>query len=187
MKPYGLRYTRGSVKAIHRSLGLELLVTGGQSGVDRAALDVAIALDIPCGGWCPRGRLAEDGPIDKRYPLQETPLARVIQRTHWNMRDSDGTLILARHRPRGGSIALPSGIGVYRPRLVVNPESFRARHQAIRFIRTHKISTLNMGGPRESEDPGIYAVTRAFLLRLFSPFLVAAYRHLQNQWGADSR
>jgi hypothetical protein len=67
------------------------LVSGGQSGVDRAALDVALALGIPCGGWCPKGRKAEDG---ERYPLKETPSAGYSQRTRWNVRDADGTLIL---------------------------------------------------------------------------------------------
>src|SRR5262245_56376343 len=70
------------------------IVSGGQTGVDRAALDVALELGIPCGGWCPKGRLAEDGPIPDRYPLKETPSAVYPQRTEWNVRDSDGTLIL---------------------------------------------------------------------------------------------
>ncbi len=66
---------------------VEAIVSGGQSGVDRAALDVALALGLACGGWCPRGRRAEDGPIDERYPLVETPLAAYAQRTAWNVRD----------------------------------------------------------------------------------------------------
>ena len=62
--------------------------------MDRAALDAALALGLPCGGWCPRGRLAEDGPIDPRYPLRETPSGDYRQRTEWNGRDADGTLRL---------------------------------------------------------------------------------------------
>src|SRR5262245_51361441 len=73
------------------------IVSGGQTGVDRAALDVALELGIPCGGWCPKGRLAEDGPIPERYPLKETTLRVYPQRTEWNVRDSDGTLVLAQH------------------------------------------------------------------------------------------
>ena len=70
------------------------IISGGQTGVDRAALDVALELGLPCGGWCPRGRRAEDGPIDPRYPLTETPWDGYPQRTEWNVRDADGTLIL---------------------------------------------------------------------------------------------
>jgi hypothetical protein len=72
------------------------IVSGCQSGVDRAALDAALEAGVPCGGWCPKGRAAEDGPIDARYPLHETPSSEVQQRTEWNVRDSDGTLILSR-------------------------------------------------------------------------------------------
>src|SRR5712691_1641896 len=66
------------------------VVSGGQTGVDRAALDAALELGLPCGGWCPRGRRAEDGALDPRYPLIETPLEDYWQRTEWNVRDSDG-------------------------------------------------------------------------------------------------
>ena len=63
--------------------------------MDRAALDVALENDIACGGWCPKGRLAEDGPIDAKYPLTETESPLLTQRTEANVRDSDGTLILS--------------------------------------------------------------------------------------------
>ncbi len=162
-------YTPGPAKAIWRRWGLEKVVSGGQSGVDRAVLDVALQLGLPCGGWCPRGRWAEDGPLDARYPLRETPHRRTVQRTLWNMRDSDGTLILARNRPRGGSAVLPRLAGADRPRIMVNPEDGRAPARAIRFVTANGIGVLNVGGPRESEDPGIHLAARAFLLRLFAP------------------
>src|SRR5262249_25460405 len=79
------------------------IVSGGQTGVDRAALDFALEHGIPCGGWCPQGRLAEDGVIPERYPLQETPWDGYPQRTEWNVRDADGTLILTRGEPDGGT------------------------------------------------------------------------------------
>ena len=82
---------------------VERIVSGGQSGVDRAALDVARELGYPTGGWCPKGRRAEDGPIDDGYPLIETPSDRYVQRTRWNVRDSDGTLILLRGAAEGGT------------------------------------------------------------------------------------
>jgi hypothetical protein len=80
------------------------LVSGGQSGVDRAALDVALELGISCGGWSPRGRKAEDGVIADRYPLVETPSGGYSQRTRWNIREADGTLILTWGAPMGGTL-----------------------------------------------------------------------------------
>jgi Circularly permutated YpsA SLOG family len=71
------------------------IVSGGQTGADRAALDWALARGIECGGWCPKGRKAEDGPIDPKYPLKETPSAAYIQRTEWNVRDSDATVVFS--------------------------------------------------------------------------------------------
>ena len=82
---------------------LTRIVSGGQTGVDRAALDVALELSIPCGGWCPKGRKAEDGALPARYPLKETPSEEYAQRTTWNVRDSDGTLILTHGAPTGGT------------------------------------------------------------------------------------
>ena len=72
------------------------IVSGGQSGVDRAALDAALARGLDAGGWCPAHRWAEDGPVPARYPLRETPSADPAQRTRWNVRDSDATLVLAK-------------------------------------------------------------------------------------------
>src|SRR5262245_50786528 len=80
------------------------IVSGGQTGADRAALDVALELGLPCGGWCPRGRLAEDGPIASKYPLQETQSRDYPPRTKRNVQDSDGTLILTWGNPDRGTI-----------------------------------------------------------------------------------
>ena len=181
-----LGYTPGSAKANWHRRGLQMLVTGGQSGVDRAVLDVALDLHLPCGGWCPRGRWAEDGIIEARYPLRETPLDRVIQRTLWNMRDSDGTPILARLRPRGGSTVRSHSIAARRPRLLVDPEGERAVHRVIRFVRSNGIAILNVGRPRETEDPGIYRAARAFLLALFSPCWSHSITKIQHRSGAIS-
>src|ERR1700730_12095061 len=82
---------------------IEKIISGGQTGVDRAALDVALTLGIACGGWCPRGRRAEDGQIPPEYPLPETPTDESPRRTEWNVRDSDGTLILTRGAPDRGT------------------------------------------------------------------------------------
>src|SRR5207253_6756726 len=87
-----------------RTLTTKLLkvISGGQTGVDRGALDAALALQVECGGWCPAGRLAEDGTIPKRYPVVELPDARYAERTAQNVADSDGTLIISNGEPIGG-------------------------------------------------------------------------------------
>src|SRR2546426_6950977 len=81
----------------------EKVISGGQTGVDRAALDVALELGVPAGGWCPKGRKAEDGSLAPCYPLTETPSEEYWQRTEWNVRDSDGTLVLTRGAPTEGT------------------------------------------------------------------------------------
>ncbi len=75
--------------------GVPKIMSGGQTGADRAALDFAIGHGIKHGGWCPKGRRAEDGAIDARYQLKETPSANFVQRTEWNTRDSDGTVVFS--------------------------------------------------------------------------------------------
>ena len=93
------------------------LVSGGQTGVDRAALDVARELAIPSGGWCPKGRKAEDGKIDDSYPLVESPSASYSQRTRWNVRDSDGTLVLTCGKLTGGTLLDGERLPPYRQAL----------------------------------------------------------------------
>lgn len=153
------------------------IVSGGQTGVDRAALDTALQLGLHCGGWCPRGRRAEDGPIPERYPLRETPTASYPQRTEWNVRDSDGTLVLHRGRLRGGTaLTLRLARRLGRPALAVDL-SAAPRAEAVReWIRREGIATLNVAGPRESEQPGIHAQAAAFLRRLLRELDGAAAR-----------
>jgi len=132
--------------------------------VDRAALDTALLLGIPSGGWCPRGRKAEDGPIDARYPLRETPSADYPERTEWNVRDSDGTLVLTRGRPSGGTaftIALARRHG--RPLLVLDLEQGPDPSEVQRWTETSEVAILNIAGPRESQQPGIQDEARRFL------------------------
>src|SRR5207247_1854205 len=97
------------------------IVSGGQTGVDRAALDVALELGVPCGGWCPQGRRAEDGRIDERYPLRETPWDGYPQRTEWNVRDTDGTLVLTLGKPdRGTALTVRLERSKKKPCLVID-------------------------------------------------------------------
>ncbi len=148
---------------------LRRLISGGQTGVDRAALDVALALGIPCGGWCPQGRRAEDGPIDPRYPLEETSWSGYPQRTEWNVRDSDGTLILPQGKPDGGTaLTLELARRMGKPVLVVDLAEPVEMESVWDWVRGHSIGTLNVAGPRESSCPGIYAEARAWLHRWLS-------------------
>jgi len=144
------------------------IVSGGQTGVDRAALDAAIALGIPCGGWCPRGRRAEGEPIPDVYPLRETPTSAYPERTAWNVRDSDGTLVLARGVPTGGTaltVALARRTG--KPVLIANPDQ-DSPERAAAWLARERIRTLNVAGPRESEAPGIHDSAVAFLRALLA-------------------
>lgn len=142
-------------------------MSGGQTGVDRAALDAAAAAGLARGGWCPAGRAAEDGPIAAGYPLRETPEARPAQRTAWNVRDSDATLVLLLGEPRGGTattIACAREAG--RPLRIVRLESERDPEETRRWLASAGVATLNVAGPRESEMPGIEERARAWLDRL---------------------
>ena len=147
------------------------LVTGGQTGVDRATLDTALSLFLPVRGWCPKGRLAEDGRIPLVYPLQETTSADYAVRTEWNVRDSDGTLILA-YGPLEGGTKLTADLAhnYNRPVLVLDALSFSGNDVA-RFwgwIQEQHIRILNVAGPRESAQPGvIYKRASSVLHQLF--------------------
>jgi len=141
---------------------IERLVSGGQTGVDRAALDAALAAGLPCGGWCPRGRAAEDGTIPARYPLRETPSADPSQRTRWNVRDSDGTLVICSPPPTGGTaLAMDHARALGKPVMVVD-EGTQLAHLC-GWIDHHLVRVLNVAGPRESEQEGIYVAARALL------------------------
>ena len=143
------------------------IVSGGQTGVDRAALDVALELGIECGGWCPSGRAAEDGPIDARYPLRETPSPDPAQRTEWNVRDSDATLVLASAAASPGTdLAVAAARRLRRPLYTFHacsPEDVGAFR---RWLQVYRVGTLNVAGPRESESLGIYAEARRILTAL---------------------
>lgn len=138
--------------------------------MDRAALDVAPELQIECGGWCPKDRRAEDGIIAQKYPLEETPKCGYAQRTEWNVRDSDATLILCRGTPQGGTAKTIAFAKVMnKPYMVVDlnqPANIKA---IIDWFRKSQASVLNVAGPRESQSPGIHAEASALLRQLLKP------------------
>lgn len=134
------------------------IISGGQTGVDRAALDFAITHSLPHGGWCPRGRLAEDGPLDARYQLRQTPSARYAQRTAWNLRDADATLVVSprRHTTGGTRLTLAIADRQAKPLLHLTGESTPEASAAAltAFLDVYRVQTLNVAGPRESQAPG---------------------------------
>ncbi len=138
--------------------------SGGQTGVDRAALDATLAAGVACGGWCPRGRRAEDGPIPDRYPLRETPTPAYAERTHWNVRDADATLVLTRGAPTGGTATTVEAARAFgKPLLVVDLAETNAVEPAADWLQANGVRVLNVAGPRERTAPGIYAEARDFV------------------------
>ena len=145
------------------------IVSGGQSGVDRAALEVAIELAIPHGGWCPKGRRSEDGPIEPKFQLRETSSTRYPERTERNVADSDATLIVADLPLKGGTKLTHRLASRYqRPCLVVGLNDPQAVQIAASWLSQHAPETLNVAGPRESSQPGIQAAAYAFLMALWN-------------------
>jgi hypothetical protein len=132
------------------------VVSGGQSGADIAALDWAIAHAVDHGGWCPKGRRSEDGPIADHYLLSETPLSNYLQRTEWNVRDSDATVIFTLSDVLDGGSKRTAQFAdkLHRPWLHFRP----AVHPKFlaQFLARHKVTTLNVAGKRESSAPGVY-------------------------------
>jgi Circularly permutated YpsA SLOG family len=145
------------------------IVSGGQTGVDRAALDVAIALNLPCGGWCPRGRRAEDGRIPKRYPLEETATPSYSSRTIQNVVDSDGTLVLTVGTIRGGTLLTRNAAQKRnKPYLVVDLQEPAEITAVVDWMKDNEIRVLNVAGPRASQVPEAYDLGARFLLKLLS-------------------
>jgi len=144
-------------------------VSGGQTGVDRGALDAAMALGIPHGGWCPKGRLAEDGTIPPIYHLAETDSPEYVVRTERNVLDSKATLILCRGCPSGGTeLTLRLAERHKRPHLVVDLDDPPPLGRLRRWLSKVRPATLNVAGPRESQAPGIAAQATELLVRLFA-------------------
>ena len=140
------------------------IISGGQTGVDRAALDVALELGIPCGGWCAKGRRAEDGPIDPKYPLKETKSAKYQFRTEANVMEAGGTLILTSGTPTGGTaFTIQVALKHKKPYLVVDLKRKPNPSMVRNWANMLKIGILNVAGPRESKIPGIYEMAKNLL------------------------
>jgi len=151
------------------------IISGGQTGVDRAALDVAIELGLPHGGFCPKGRRAEDGVIAPRYQLTETDSADYAPRTEKNVDAADGTLLIhalpfERSHSRGSAYTAMLAKAKRKPLLEINLDnpSHNLRKMFQDWIQTHRIQTLNVAGPRESHEKGIYTRAKGLLTQLLS-------------------
>ena len=136
------------------------IISGGQTGVDRAALDAALKHDVECGGWCPAGRLDEFGRIPDRYPLRELPEGGFDERTLANVRDSQGSVIFCFHAPGGGTkYAVECCEQLGRPYLLIDAAIISTKEAAEAvsdFVDAQKIEILGVGGPRASEWAGGY-------------------------------
>ncbi|HEY4757687.1 MAG TPA: putative molybdenum carrier protein [Chthoniobacterales bacterium] len=144
------------------------IISGGQTGVDRGALDAAIEIGVDCGGWCPSGRMAEDGSIPNRYPVMELANAGYAERTLRNVADSDGTLLILHGRPLGGTReTIECCVGMQKPYLTIDCsriEIGQAINLGLQFIAKlpsgHATITMNVAGPRASQWPQAHEITR---------------------------
>ena len=148
---------------------IEKIVSGGQTGVDRAALDCAIALRISHGGWCPADRKAEDGRLDDRYRLVELASARYDDRTRKNAEDSDGTLILNTGKLEGGTeLTLAFARNLGKPVMVADLDKPPDQAEISNWLSANNIKRCNVAGPRESKRPGIYRQAYRYLHSLLA-------------------
>nr|CAG8456058.1 10999_t:CDS:2 [Entrophospora candida] len=160
--------------------------SGGQTGADRAALDAALhynstknlsngekkSLIVNVTGWCPKGRLAEDGTISPRYPLNETPSSSYAERTEWNIRDGDATLVLllsATTPPDfGTSFTIEKANEFKKPSRIIflDDDIMHNARQVINWMNVNQVNALNVAGPRESNCPGLYNKAKKFMIAL---------------------
>ncbi|MFP6620209.1 MAG: putative molybdenum carrier protein [Pirellulaceae bacterium] len=148
---------------------LTRIVSGGQTGVDQAALATAIALEIPHGGWCPLGRRSESGTIPVQYQLEEMPTGNYAARTRQNVIDSDGTLIVYRDQLSGGTLLTQQCANqIGRPLFLLDVAKPPVPLVPSTWLDRHCIAVLNVAGPRESTMPGIFADTMRTLLGIFA-------------------
>lgn len=167
---------------------IEKIISGGQTGADQAALDAAIKLGIPYGGWIPKGNLTEDGPLSDRYNLIEMPTESYQERTKKNIRESDGTLILSHGRLTGGSDYTEKWALEYGKPIVhidlSNVTPFDAAVQINDWLVDYDIKVMNVAGPRASKDSKIYQSTLDIIESvLFLCFSENNFMHTAREWN----
>ena len=164
----------------HKAYGnLARIVSGGQTGVDQAALRAAQAVGLNCGGWCSPGRVCDDGLIPSQFPLRETPQERSptapdvprSQRTEWNVRDSDATLVFqpagANAHDAGTEWTIQCARSLGKPLLICNPSDAKVVEQIVAWLRRAPSPTLTVAGPSERATPGIGATVERLLTEVF--------------------
>jgi hypothetical protein len=167
------------------------ITTGGQTGVDQAALRAAIASGVSIDGWCPPGRVCEDGIIPKEFPLKPTPLERSeaapgiprSQRTEWNVRDSDGILILTKPivtLDPGSNWAMQCSVHYKKPYTIEDPSDPISLIRFRKWIEVNSIAVLNVAGPSEKTEPGIGQLAYIFLMQLLSDTISNPPKRLQS-------
>lgn len=141
------------------------VVSGGQTGVDQGALAGALAAGTPCGGWCPEGRLSEEGPIPPEYPVAELPGAGYRERTLRNVLDSDGTAIIHDGELEGGTRLTWVFCERHgRPSVLIDASALSPEQAAdalVDFVTANRLAVLNVAGPRASKWPGAFEYTQA--------------------------
>lgn len=153
-------------------LALEKIVTGGQTGVDRAALDAAMAVALPHGGWCPKGRFAENGCIPEKYQLVEADSAAYDVRTEANVIDSDATVILSVVPSLEGGSRLTAELAENHQKPLLKLHAIMGEEVAAEslasFIYEYQVRVLNVAGPRASHEPDVYDFVFGVFMRLLS-------------------
>lgn len=169
---------------------LRRIVSGGQSGVDRAALDAALARGFPCGGWCPRDRWSEDGPIPDHYPLSESDSPDPAVRTEANVRDSDATVVIA-SGPLTGGTRLTADLArrLGRPLCTIDVAQTGVPHavgRLARFVAEQGVGVLNVAGPRRSQAPDVGAAARDIIGGLLDGMTQAVSRRAEVSAARES-
>lgn len=164
------------------NLRLEKVVSGGQTGVDRAGLDAALDAGVPIGGWCPHGRRSENGRIPEKYPLTQTTARSYAVRTEWNVRDSDGTLVIVLNEISSGTrLTLNQARNQQKPVMAVHlcpatgPNLFTDENSlneqidsVVEWLAAHRIRVLNIAGPRGSSHKDVYPESKRFVEQLLA-------------------
>ncbi len=143
------------------------IISGGQTGVDRAGLDAAIELGLLYGGMIPKGRMAEDGMVPLKYTMTESDNPTYEHRTEQNVLNSDATLILSYLPMNGGTLMTKVHCDKHRkPYMVFNLKN-HPKSEILDWLQKINPKILNIAGPRESKNPGIYEISKNILLKLF--------------------